>query len=81
MNTELDKEIICNKLEQFRNKGGAWQSQHKAKRILAELRTLLHYDDWCKLYIGHSHYLIGEGAGEMYDVIGELINKYCNNKK
>lgn len=71
----MQKEIV-EKLEQLRHKGGAWQSQEKAKGLLRELKALLPDEDSCKLSIAHSHYELGEGAGELYDVVNSLISKY-----
>lgn len=68
--------VICNTLNDFRNKGGARQSQTMADRLLIKLKKLLPDDDWWKLKIAHNHYLIGEGAEELYDVCKELSEKY-----
>lgn len=69
--------IICSTLNDFRNKGAAWQSQIMADKLLTKLKELLLYDEWIKLKIAHSHYLAGEGAEELYDVCKELSKKYC----
>lgn len=70
------KKKILNVLDQFRNKAGAWQSQAKASKLLFELKTLLKEDEWKELNIAHSHYLIGEGSEELYDVCKRIIQKY-----
>lgn len=69
--------VICSTLNDFRNKGAAWQSQIMAYKLLVKLKELLPEDEWWKLKIAHSHYLTGEGAGELYDVCKELSEKYC----
>jgi len=69
--------VICSTLNEFRNKGAAWQSQIKAERLLVKLRELLPDDEWWKLNVAHSHYLIGEGSEEFYDACKELSEKYC----
>jgi hypothetical protein len=63
-------------IEKFRNKGGAWQSQDEANRVLSKLKILLEDDDWWKLKVAHSHYENGDGAVELYDVCKELTEKY-----
>ena len=69
--------VICSTLNDFRNKGAAWQSQIMADRLLVKLKDLLTDDEWWKIKIAHSHYLTGEGAEELYDVCKELSEKYC----
>lgn len=69
--------VICSTLNDFRNKGAAWQSQIMADRLLIKLKELLPDDEWWKLKVAHSHYLTGEGAEELYDVCKELSEKYC----
>jgi hypothetical protein len=69
--------VICCTLNDFRNKGAAWQSQIMADKLLVKLKEMLPDDEWWKLKIAHSHYLTGEGAGELYDVCKELSEKYC----
>lgn len=69
---------ICTTLNDFRNKGAAWQSQKMADKILVKLKEMLPDDDWWKLKIAHSHYLTGEGADELYNVCKELSEKYNN---
>lgn len=71
--------VICSTLNDFRNKGGAWQSQTKAGKLLVKLKELLPNDEWWKLKIAHSHYLTGEGADELYAVCKELSEKYCRS--
>lgn len=68
--------VIWNTLNDFRNKGAAWQSQIIADKLLVKLKELLPGDEWWKLKIAHSHYLTGEGAEELYDVCKELSEKY-----
>ena len=69
--------VICCALDDFRNKGAAWQSQIMADRLLTKLKELLPDDEWWSLKIAHSHYLTGEGGEELYDVCKELSEKYC----
>ena len=69
--------VICSTLNDFRNKGAAWQSQIMADRLLIKLKELLPDDEWWKLKVAHSHYLTDEGAEELYDVCKELSEKYC----
>lgn len=66
-------------LDQFRNKAGAWQSQAKADKLLLKLKELLPENEYWKLCIAHSHYNIGEGAEELYDVCKELYAKYSKD--
>ena len=68
--------VICSTLNDFRNKGAAWQSQIMADKLLVKLKEMLPDDEWRKLKVAHSHYLTGEGADELYDVCKELIEKY-----
>lgn len=77
MEQKDQKTNIENLLIEFRNKGAAWQSQHKANKLLKELRPLISENDWWELKISHSHYLTGEGAEELYIVCKELTAKYC----
>jgi hypothetical protein len=67
---------IVELLEQFRQKAGAWQSQHKAVELKEKLKDLLPHDDYWQLVIAHSHYLTGEGTDELYKVCKNLISKY-----
>jgi hypothetical protein len=69
--------VICSTLNDFRNKGAAWQSQIMADKLLMKLKELLPDDEWWKLKIAHSHYLTGEGAEELYEICKELSEKYC----
>ena len=78
LNSSLRKNtVICSTLNDFRNKGAAWQSQIMAGRLLLKLKKMLPDDEWIKLKIAHIHYLTGEGAEELYDVCKELSKKYC----
>lgn len=72
------KNYILSNLNVLRNKGAAWQSQTKDKGInlIIKLKESLHYNEYQKLKIAHSHYLTGEGSDEFYDVCNELIEKY-----
>lgn len=70
-------EVTCSILNDFRNKGAAWQSQTRANKLLEKLKVLLLDDEWLKLKIAHSHYLTGEGAEELYEVCKELSKKHC----
>ena len=75
---------IIELIDEFRNKGCAWQSQNKAESILNKLKKLIEYDDWFKLYLAHNHYKLGEGVVELFDVCKELKVKYFkiySNKK
>jgi UDP-N-acetylglucosamine 2-epimerase len=67
---------IVEKLEQFRHKGAAWQSQNKAQRLLRELKDLLSEDEHYKLSLAHAHYETGDNTHEIYDTCKELIEKY-----
>ena len=40
--------VICSTLNDFRNKGAAWQSQIMADRLLIKLKELLPDDEWWK---------------------------------
>lgn len=72
----MAESLAYKKIDQFRNKAGAWQSQAKAEQIKLELQPLLAGDDCYKLTTAHNHYLLGEGAAELYDVCKELMLKY-----
>jgi hypothetical protein len=63
-------------LEQFRNKAGCWRTQHKADKLLSELHDLLDKSDYQRLMISYSHFVIGEGAKELYTVCKDLVSKY-----
>lgn len=67
---------ILIKLEELRNKGTAWQTQHKAQKIMLELEEMLTEKEYLKLIIAHSHYINGNGAEELYDTIKEIKNNY-----
>lgn len=67
---------LLEKLEQFRHKGGAWQSQAKAKKLLRELMDLLPEDEHYELQLAHRHYETGDNTHEIYDVCNGLIEKY-----
>ena len=73
----IHADFICSTLNDFRNKGAAWQSQIMAYKLLVKLKELLPDDEWWKIKVAHSHYLTGEGAEELYDVCKELREKYC----
>lgn len=81
MTIKEDKTIVLKTLEEFRNKGAAWQSQSKANSLLLKLRSLLPDSDWWELNISHSHYLIGEGAEEFYDTCKRIKVKIKSNGK
>jgi disulfide oxidoreductase YuzD len=68
--------VIRRTIDEFRNKSGAWQSQDKAEKLKSELKNLLTEDEYWKMVIAHSHYVIGEGEQELYDVCKELMDKY-----
>ena len=68
--------VICSTLNDFRNKGGAWQSQIIAERLLIKLKELLYDNEWWELKIAHTHYLIGEGSDELYNICKKLSEKY-----
>ena len=72
----MKKKKILILLERLRNKGGAWQSQYVAIQLLKELKKILPDRDYYLLCIAHSHYTIGEGAGELYESCNHLIKKY-----
>ena len=65
-----------NLIEQFRNKGCAWQSQYKADQLLRKLKEVLDHGDFQALSIAHGHYLLGGGAEEVYDLCKALKSKY-----
>lgn len=67
---------ILIKLEELRNKGAVWQTQHKAQKIILELEEMLTEKEYLKLIIARSHYINGDGAEELYDTIKEIKNNY-----
>jgi len=77
---ESSNTYIAAILDQFRNKAGAWQSQHKAEKLLSELKELLTEAEYLKLSVAHGHYQLGEGAEELYDVCKGLLLKYTNDQ-
>jgi hypothetical protein len=64
------------KLDELRNKGAAWQSEHKADKILGELKSILPDEEHYELRLSIWHYRNGEGSEEFYDVVNKLISKY-----
>jgi hypothetical protein len=73
----LNKPVVISRiLDEFRNKAGCWRTEHKADRLLAQLKELIDDKDYWKLVVGYSHFHIGEGSEELYDVCKELSAKY-----
>lgn len=70
--------VTINNLQQFREKGAAWQSQATAVRLLTKLKELLTEEEYTQLEIAHSHYKLGEGRKELDAVVTDLIKKYSN---
>jgi hypothetical protein len=68
--------IIYQTVDEFRNKAGAWQSQDKTSKLKTKLKYLLTEQEYWELSIAHSHYVIGEGATELYDICKKLMEKY-----
>ena len=77
----MKKNRIIELLNKFRNKAGCIHSQYVTVQIFNELRDLLSKEDSVKLSIAHSHYQIGEGADELYNICNQLIQKYGNTNK
>lgn len=68
--------LICSKIDEYRQKACAWQSEAKANALQIELKKILPDEDYWKLVIARSHYKLGEGSSELYDVCKELILKH-----
>lgn len=73
---EAKRLIIYFTLDEFRNKAGLMHTQAKADAIKSKLKQLLPDDEYWKLNIAHAHFVLGEGATELYDVCKELSLKY-----
>jgi len=63
-------------LEKFRNKAGCMHTQHEANKVSRQLKELLEEKDYTYLYTAHSHFTLGEGAEELYDMCKKLKEKY-----
>lgn len=63
-------------LDEFRQKGAAWQATDAADRMEANLRGRLEADERQALAIARQHHKLGEGSAEFYDIVGKLISKY-----
>lgn len=63
-------------IDDFRQKACAWQSQNKANKLKQELKSILTEEEYWPLTVAHSHYLLGEGSAELYDICKQLMEKY-----
>ena len=67
-------------LEKFRNKAGCMHTQRVANKVKLELYDLLESNEFSELSTAHSHFTLGEGPEELYDVCKKLKEKYGNSK-
>jgi len=65
-------------LNDYRNKACVWQTQEKSWQSKQHLNLLLEKKEISKLNTAHSHYTIGEGTEEFYNVCKEIEKKYKN---
>lgn len=73
---------IVEKLQQLKQAGAAWQKDLRGERatnLLRELEGLLKPEEYLKVSIARSHYLIGEGRQELDIECNALIQKYRLN--
>lgn len=73
-----NKVDILSLLDRMRNKGACIYSQNEAERLFKQLKKILKEDEFQKLSTAHSHYVIGEGAGEFYEVCEKLNEVYSD---
>jgi len=67
---------IIDQLNIIQHKGACQYTLHKGDNAMSKIKSLLPIEDYNKLSIARSHYLIGEGADELMDVVKELQLKY-----
>ena len=63
-------------LQYLHQKGAVWQCAEKAGQILSLLKSRLDENDWWSISIARSHYLNGEGSGELYDTLAKIKAKF-----
>ena len=71
-----NKNIAYFLIDKIRNDAGCIHSQYNTEKHFRELKKHIQDEEYYRLRLAHSHYELGEGASELYDVCKVLMNKY-----